>query len=182
MGLVASIFSALFGGNVVDDGKPDPATGLTPKEKEAIRASWALLAQKPDIKEHGVEFFVLLFKEYPYMQPSFDAFKGMDAATLRKDRTMYSHSLTVMYTIGNLVDNLDDVDELVLLVNKIAHNHLARGIGFSWFQDLATMFPKFLEARAGEAATPFVKQSWSKFLGVMNSVVKSLEGEGQKTT
>lgn len=181
MGIVASIYSTLFEGSVVDDGTPDPATGLTPKEKDAIRASWALLA-KSDLKQHGVEFFVMLFQEHPYMQPSFDAFKGMDAATLRKDKTMFSHSLTVMYTIGSLVDNLDNVEQLVLLVNKIAHNHLARGVGFSWFQDLASMFPKFLEARAGAAANPFVKQSWTKFLGVMNSVIKGIEDEGQKKT
>ena len=40
------------------------------------------------------------------------------------------------------------------------------------------MFPKYLDERAGPAATPFVKQSWDKFLGVMNSVVKQIESEG----
>lgn len=68
------------------------------------------------------------------MQNFFSAFKGMDAATLRKDRTMYSHSLTVMYSIASLVDNLDDADQLVLLVQKIAHNHVARDVGFKYFE------------------------------------------------
>ena len=58
MGMVSSIYAAIFGGNEVDDGTPDPATGLTLKEKTAIRESWALLAKKPGVKEHGVELFV----------------------------------------------------------------------------------------------------------------------------
>lgn len=75
-----------------------------------------------------------LFTEYPEMQNFFSAFKGMDAATLRKDRTMYSHSLTVMYSFASLVDNLDDADQLALLVQKIAHNHVARDVGFKYFE------------------------------------------------
>ena len=39
------------------------------------------------------------------------------------------------------------------------------------------MFPIFLEKRAGSAATPFIKQSWAKFLGVMNSIVEKMEKE-----
>lgn len=175
MGMVSSIYAAIFGGSDVDNGTPDPATGLTPKEKEAIRGSWAIIADKKAIRTNGVEFFVMLFQKYPYMQPGFDSFKGMTAAELRKDRTMYSHSLTVMYSIGSLVENLDDADQLVLLVNKIAHNHLARNVGYNYFKDLADMFPEFLDVRAGSLATPFIKQSWTKFLGVMNSIVKQIE-------
>lgn len=68
------------------------------------------------------------------MQEMFDSFRGMDVKTLRQNKTMYSHSLTVMYSIGSLVDNLDDADQLVLLVTKIAHNHVARGAGYSYFK------------------------------------------------
>ena len=75
-----------------------------------------------------------MFEQHPYMQTHFNAFKGMTSAELRKDRTMYSHALTVLYSIGNLVDNLDDADQLVLLINKIAHNHLARDVGYKYFK------------------------------------------------
>ncbi|XP_076448380.1 globin-like [Babylonia areolata] len=175
MGMINSIYASIFGSGDAD--VPDPATGLTPREKEAITASWALLAQKKEIRKHGVEFFVMLFETYPYMQPTFNAFKGMTSEDLRRDKTMYSHALTVMYSIGNLVENLDDAEQLVLLVNKIAFNHLSRDIGIRYFEDLKDMFPKFLVARAGEAATPFVQQSWTKFLGVMNSVVQQKADE-----
>ena len=59
MGMVYSLYAAIFGGNDVDNGTPDPATGLTPKEKEAIRATWAIIADKKVIRVHGVEFFVM---------------------------------------------------------------------------------------------------------------------------
>ena len=68
------------------------------------------------------------------MQKSFNAFKGTTSAQLRKDRAMYSHALTVMYSIGNLVDNLDDADQLLLVINKIANNHLARDVGYKYFK------------------------------------------------
>ena len=57
--MVYSVYAAIFGGDGVDNGTPDPATGLTPKEKEAIRASWAIIADKKAIRVHGVEFFVM---------------------------------------------------------------------------------------------------------------------------
>ena len=59
MGVLYSIYAAIFGGSDAADVTPDPATGLTPKEKEAIASSWALLAQKKEIRNHGVEFFVM---------------------------------------------------------------------------------------------------------------------------
>ena len=59
MGMVSSIYAAIFGGSDVDNGTPDPATGLTPKEKEAIRGSWAIIADKKAIRTNGVEFFVM---------------------------------------------------------------------------------------------------------------------------
>lgn len=175
MGMINSIYASIFGGGEAD--VPDPATGLTPREKEAVKNSWAVLAQKKQLRKHGVEFFIMLFEDYPYMQPAFNAFKGMTSEELRRDKTMYSHALTVMYSIGSLVDNLDDPEQLVLLVRKIAFNHLQRDIGLKYFEDLKNMFPKFLEARVGPAATPFIKESWAKFLGVMNSVVQQTEEE-----
>ena len=57
--MLYSVYAAIFGGNDVDNGTPDPATGLTPKEKEAIRASWAIIADKKTIRVNGVEFFVM---------------------------------------------------------------------------------------------------------------------------
>lgn len=57
MGMVNSIYSAIFGGS--DGDVVDPATGLTVKEKEAIRSSWALLANKKALRTNGVEFFVM---------------------------------------------------------------------------------------------------------------------------
>lgn len=180
MGLLYSVYSSIFGGGA-DDGVPDPVTGLTPREKQAICASWALIQDKKVIRQHGVEFFVMLFTEYPYMQEIFTDFKGLTAQQLRKDRTMYSHSITVMYSIGSLVENVDVPEQLALVATKIARTHIARSVGVSYFKDLATMFPKFLDARAGPAATPFVKDSWSKFLGVLNSVVEQEENEAMKT-
>ncbi|KAL8563790.1 hypothetical protein ACOMHN_058304 [Nucella lapillus] len=175
MGMIYSIYASIFGGGELD--VVDPDTGLTPREKGAIRDSWAFLAQKKQLRKHGVEFFVMLFEDYPYMQPSFNAFKGMTSEQLRQDKTMYSHALTVMYSIGSLVDNLDDAEQLVLLVKKIAFNHVQRDIGLKYFEDLKNMFPKFLESRAGTGATPLVKDSWVKFLGVMNSVIKQTAEE-----
>ena len=58
-GMFSSMYTAVFGGETVDTGTPDPGTGLTPREKDAIRASWAVIAHKKAIRENGVEFFVM---------------------------------------------------------------------------------------------------------------------------
>ena len=36
---------------------PDPTTGLTPRQIAAVKATWDLV--KPDLKMHGVNFFIM---------------------------------------------------------------------------------------------------------------------------
>ena len=74
------------------------------------------------------------------MKNSFQSFKNLELNTLRKNSTMHSHAITVMYSIGSLVDNLDDGEQLVLLVAKIVHNHVARGTGLKYFQVCTSTF------------------------------------------
>ena len=57
--MLHSVYSAIFGGEGPDNGVPDPATGLTPREKSAVRDSWAIIADKKKVRDNGVEFFVM---------------------------------------------------------------------------------------------------------------------------
>jgi hypothetical protein len=56
---MGSVLSYLWGSESNDDPKldiPHPATGLTPRERQAVVDTWAIVIQ--DAKRAGVELFI----------------------------------------------------------------------------------------------------------------------------
>ncbi|XP_041348067.1 globin-like [Gigantopelta aegis] len=170
MGSASSWFWYMLG--YEDNTTPDPATGLTQYQKSLIRKSWKLLTENQ--KENGVAFFIALFKEYPYTQDYFEQFKGKSLEELKTSTTMRAHATTVMYSIGSLVENLDDAECLVQLCQKIGRNHFHREVSLRSFVDLQKMFGPFLKESFKKEATDDVVKAWDQLLGVLNSLLKNL--------
>lgn len=170
MGIFSSIYE-YWTGTTANDNVVDPGTGLTVRQKRLIADSWVLLGSRKDQKRFGVNFFIQLFKAYPYQKDLFPLFKNKTLDELEMSPIMRAHATTVMYQIGSFVDNLDDVECLVGLVQKVARNHIARDIGVQEFEELQEMFGPFLKQQLGGQATDEVVQAWDKLLGVMNSVI-----------
>ena len=138
MGSAASWFWYLLG--YEDNTTPDPATGLTQYQKSLIRKSWKLLTENQ--KENGVNFFIALFREYPYTQDYFEHFKGKSLEELQTSTQMRAHATTVMYSIGSLVENLEDSECLIQLVNKLGRNHFHREVSLKSFVVSDVMFTR----------------------------------------
>ncbi|XP_041349239.1 globin-like [Gigantopelta aegis] len=168
MGITNSVIQTLGYGEA--DSNLDLATGMTRRQKNLVKKSWVLMRSHQ--KENGVALFVLLFTRYPHQQDYFQLFRCARLEDLEVSPAMRAHGTTVMATIGSFVDNLDDAECLVDLVQKMAKNHLGRGIPITSFEYLRSLFSYFLEERLGEQATPEIKESWDRFLLVMNSLVE----------
>ncbi|KAF5271231.1 hypothetical protein FQA39_LY08238 [Lamprigera yunnana] len=117
------VLNLLKGGS--KDNDPDPVTGLTNVEKELIKNSWSLV--KKDLKGHGIELFLIFFKDFPEYQ-NFFPFRDVPYEELRTNNKLRSHGVSVMYAIGAIVDNLDDNDVLIGLLEKNGESHGKRKV------------------------------------------------------
>lgn len=175
---MGGLFSYLYSwGAPTYDTTPDPATGLSERDRVLITESWKVLAAKKNIKHNAVEFFIQLFAAYPHMQDYFPAFKGKKAEELRRMPKMKAHSMSVMYVIGSFVDNMDDPEAVVGLVQKLAVSHIQRDIRADEFERVEKMFSPFLRSVFGAQSTPEVEEAWGKLLAVQTMLVKKTEEE-----
>ncbi|CAL4141546.1 unnamed protein product [Meganyctiphanes norvegica] len=150
---------------------PDPTTGLTPRDKASIVATWDLV--RPNLKQHGINFFMKLFEEEPDLQQRFASFRDKDLSELRTNKRMAAHATTVMTAIQACVDNLDDVETLVELLKTTGVNHEKRGIPKEDFELLAPVLIDFLGENLGNAWTPQAKAAWTQAMKVINAVITS---------
>ncbi|XP_076041209.1 globin-like [Oratosquilla oratoria] len=154
-----------------DADVPDATTGLTPRQKQAIRDTWSLVV--PDMKTHGVNFFMALFQTHPHLQNRFRGFKGKTIEELRVNKRLVAHGSTVLMAVTSLVDNLDDVSVLVELLKTTGKNHKDRGVQKNDFELLAPVMIKFLKDSLGPHWSQQAEEAWKLALKVINSVIFS---------
>ena len=132
MGITDSVIKTLGFGEVDGNFDLDIATGLTRCQKNVIKKSWILLRSKQ--KENGIALFVMLFARYPGQRKYFRLFSSTRREDLEMSAVMRAHGTTVMATIGLFVDSLEDAPCFSGLVQKMAKNHVRRGIPVEHFQ------------------------------------------------
>ncbi|XP_068204423.1 globin isoform X2 [Palaemon carinicauda] len=154
-----------------DADQPDATTGLTLRHRTAMVRTWDLV--RPDVKTHGVNFFITLFREEPILKTRFKGFQNKTEDELRANRRLAAHGSTVLHAISMLVDNLDDVGTLVDLLKTTGENHSKRGIPKEDFELLAPVLVAFLRNSLGSAWSPLAEEAWTKALTVINAVIHS---------
>ncbi|KAF2355683.1 Globin [Trinorchestia longiramus] len=174
MGAIFSIFSWLFGGSkypALGPGAdtPDKITGLTPREARAVAVSWDLV--KPNMADHGVNFFLKFFEAYPDAQRKFRGFQDVPLESLRKDKRLRAHASTVMHAINSVVDSLDDPETLVEILKSVGGNHFKRGIERIHFEHLREVLLKYLKEALWSAFPPAAEDGWQKALTAVNAVI-----------
>jgi len=161
-----------------DADTPHPATGVTGRQRVAVQASWRLVA--PDAKRHGIAIFIRLFKKHPETQLVFKSFKGQQPESLADNKRLAAHATTVMASVATLVDNLDDIDTLLELLNKVAENHKRRGLPIQYFEMVSNTIFDYLVETLGAALDRSGVEGWSNVFRAINSVIaaeyKRLEG------
>nr|XP_053653311.1 globin-like isoform X1 [Cherax quadricarinatus]XP_053653313.1 globin-like isoform X1 [Cherax quadricarinatus]XP_053653314.1 globin-like isoform X1 [Cherax quadricarinatus] len=149
----------------------DATTGLTLRHRTAIVRTWDLV--RPDLKEHGVNFFLRLFQDAPLIQTRFKGFVGLTEDELRTNKRLVAHGTTVLMAITSMVDNIDDVSVLVELLKNTGANHNTRGIPKD---DFALLFPvllNYLKDNLGSAWTPLAEEGWKQACKVIHAVIIS---------
>jgi hemoglobin-like flavoprotein len=75
-----------------------------------------------------------LFETYPSYQNIFSSFKGQSLDELSRSALLRAHAHTAMQGISTIVDNLEDVETLSHLVEKLVQNHHRRGVSSEHFK------------------------------------------------
>ena len=153
--------------------EPDPETGLTPKEKELVQKSWSLV--KTDLRGNGTDLFLLLFKEYPEAK-SFFPFRDVPDEDLPTNGKFKAHAVTVMYSIGSLIDHLNENEILIGLLQKTGESHGKRSIPETAYWELKKVILLLLKNKLkSDVFTKEVEAAWDKTLTVaMTVVIKNL--------
>ncbi|XP_053377552.1 hemoglobin-3-like [Mercenaria mercenaria] len=142
-------------------------TGLTEEEMKAVQDSWTKLASS--WKKTGVEFFIRLFQKYPVTKTFFKTFNGMSIEEIRTAPKMRAHAANFKLGMTSFVDNLDDMDCLIVLLQKLTANHFRRQIKAEQFQDAFTLFVEL--AREVSDINEFTANSWKKTLNIVAKVI-----------
>lgn len=148
---------------------PDPATGLTPREKMAVKRNWELV--KADIKQNGIDLLVMFFEANPGYQKYFRGFRDVPLKELHTNPRFHAHCMSVMYALTSVVDNLDDTGCLVEMLTKLGENHHRHGISREEFINLKTTVLKVLKKKLGSKYTADDEAAWNKTLDVAYSVI-----------
>lgn len=167
---MGSLLSSLMGGSsnpALDI--PDPGTGLTPREKMAVKRNWELV--KVDTKQNGIDLLVMFFEANPDYQNYFRGFKDVPLKELPSNPKFQAHSTSVIYALTSVVDNLDDTGCLVEMLTKLGENHHRHGISRQEFHNLKIVVMKFLKTKLGSKFTSDDEAAWSKTLDTAYSVI-----------
>lgn len=160
------------------DETPDPATGLTERQKDAVRDNWAKVAAS--WKTSGPDFFIRLFQAFPATRTFFKTLDGLDYDQMRTSSKLRAHAINFKHGITSMIDNLDDVECLVILINKLSDNHFRRQIQPQHFQDAFIVFTKLIQDVSD--VDDFTLSAWTSTLNVVAKVITERMSELQKNT
>ncbi|KDR21528.1 globin-like [Zootermopsis nevadensis] len=176
---MGSVLTYFWGREPNDDPEldiPHPTTGLTPRERQAVVDTWAIMKQ--DAKRAGVELFIQLFEAHPEYQKLFRVFESLSLQELEKSAKLSAHATNVMYSLTSVIDNLEDPECLTELLIKLGQNHDRHGVSEKEFNDLKVVLMKLLKQKLGKKLTSQAEAAWSKTIDVAYQVIF----EGLKTS
>ncbi|XP_059486524.1 globin-like [Neocloeon triangulifer] len=171
---MASVLESLLGvfgfGQPKDLDVEDPVTGLTPRQKNLVRSTWALVM--PNIRTVSVELIITFFDKHPGYYSLFKSFEGLSIADLKTSKKFTAHATTVFHVLASVVDALEDTELLVELCTKLGKAHAGRNVPPSAFEDLKPIVMQVLSEKLGKKLTPSTAEAWDKTLTVAFSLIK----------
>lgn len=157
--------------------RPDPRTGLTPAEKNAVQYTWTLFRTQ-DYTGNSVNLFLELFAQYPKYKLLFPVFSEESPDTLTKNARFIAHALAVTYQLSAIVETLDDPEIMVELVRKNAYSHVRRkGVTPVHFASLGKVLVAFFVRNYHLKKASAAKLGWEKMFQMMVRTTRDIYEE-----
>ncbi|CAK1595913.1 unnamed protein product [Parnassius mnemosyne] len=155
---MSSILNRILWGR--DPDKPNPMSGLTPRDIYAVQRSWAVMYAEAG--KYGLELFIRLFRLNPVTKTYFRTIKDMNEEQLSKSFQFKAHAINLMSSINTAVTNLNQPEVVIALMNKLGETHKKRRVEKSHFEDVKAVLVDIL--RNDLKLTDDVISSWAKFV------------------
>ncbi|KAK7102989.1 globin-like [Littorina saxatilis] len=149
----------------------DPVTGLSAKDRDAIRTSWAMVNK--DAQANGTALMIRFFEEYPNNLDFFTEFRDLRPEELRDSTGLQQHAMRVMHALTCVVDSIDDAHVLIGVLHKTVDSHLTRGIRVAQFTELFDVFARFIGDVLGEKFTTDMATAWQTTAATILTVVEA---------
>ncbi|XP_064602552.1 globin-3-like [Liolophura sinensis] len=100
----------------------DPRLPLTARQVFKLKKSWKGIKRNMELT--GVEMFIRLFKINSDLKRLFSNFKDLDSEdALRENEALEKHALLVMSTMDEAISNIDNVDYVYDVLNRVGQSH-----------------------------------------------------------
>ncbi|XP_064475881.1 globin-like [Ornithodoros turicata] len=141
----------------------DPRTGLTGKERAAIKATWAIF--QANHSEQAAVVFVDMFTEYPEYKIIFKEFRHMDAVSMASSPKLIKHATAIVYTLTTFIETMDRPDVMTDLIKKNASDHINRkGVTPLHIRNFTKLLRERVEKVAAEKMDEDARTGWEKFV------------------
>ncbi|XP_015789638.1 globin [Tetranychus urticae] len=154
---------------------------LSDDEVKVIQSIWSSVMK--DANTHGMNFFLKFFRENPTFQERFASLRNLKTEEeMKASKRLKAHAASVFHAITALVDNLDDLECVSDMLEKIAANHLRRKVNWPFFDRIALCIVAFLSETLGtQIMDSKATTAWTKVLNVITETVKRVEVEQLET-
>ena len=155
---------------VISNQDRETAGIVSEEEKTILKRQWKVLSS--DIKRHGTDVFLQLFKLNPEMKQLFP-FRNIDDNELINNVQFRSHGIRFMQTIGAVVENIENLDMSMTepLVTLGKQHTQFKNFNVMYFEAFYGAISAVWRNVLGVSYTPSCADAWSHVLVfIMNNL------------
>lgn len=157
-----------------DSSRPSKIdSGLTKEDVMLLRNTWTYMESQELVFHVGADLFITLFHDCPPMMNYFESF-NLKKVMPKMNERLGRHALIFMDAIKDLLDRLEETEDLMELLNKIAQAHMKRGVSKEDMRTVTSLFINILKNNLAEQFTPETEEAWTKLLDFVNNLYSEL--------
>ncbi|CAJ0576791.1 unnamed protein product, partial [Mesorhabditis spiculigera] len=148
-----------------------PRMPLTDDQRQAIKVSYAKLAENPT--KYGNELFIRLFADFPDYKDIWPRFRAIPDSSIVGSDQLRTHATVYMKGLGTIVSKIENEEELQDIIKKIAQAHIKFNISRSHVEHMAPCLLAVLK-NANGSIDPGTKEAWEAFFEIFGDVLVQL--------
>nr|KAG5702105.1 hypothetical protein BaRGS_010371 [Batillaria attramentaria] len=142
--------------------------GLTKRQKDLIRSTWAEFTQEDYIRD-ATYIFVILFSEQPKTQELFAFVTEQSEEQLLENERLRKHVGRVVNALSAAVNNLHDLEAVGERTEHLGFRHYRYGAREENLEGIAHGVLHALKRKLGEEFTEEAEKAWEALLAIIST-------------
>ncbi|CAF1306587.1 unnamed protein product [Rotaria sordida] len=128
-----------------------------------VRDTWADVCNKY-YEEVGISFMVQIFHDYPQLRKLWIFAINLETEQeVRNNAQVRYHAAKIMYTLNEIINNIDDYDERRRILEGLGQIHFTYDVQPAYFEGAKSSMERVLSSMLGKNFTHRHKQAWTYF-------------------